>query len=760
MPTDAAFRRSLYLMLALACVCVGYAEHAAFPEVPVVAGVAVAALAALYRLETRVELLSIPDANRLGLVVGLLNLGWAAIRTGHSFGEPHSGSADIQFTLIAMLGLLLVTLIPAKLARREKHVGDFWTLQGLGLVAAVLSGAVSETPVCFALVGLYAPAAVWCLSLFHLRRAAGAVPPIPNQPVPKPVAGVLTADEPRTGLRWALALTALAATLAAPLYLITPRSSAEKLDLGGSRVRIGYSAAQMTDLNETGTLEANPAPAFEVEVAAQGGTLPELPSDVRWRGRVLRQYARGTWEAGEVALPGMDAVPLTQLDWNPPPLRPGELAVTYAVPPTLAAQPLAEPVRWEADGPVPVATSTPTGWQPWLWVGDGSFYWPGRVSRRSAHRYVQRMLPDREPDLGTPFHITDPDPGVKLRALSQNPVPAVKRYADELLDAYVRDGKLPTDFRDPVTMAPRGEYHDRIARRFCEHLATAPDFTYTTVLRRDRKDLDPVEEFLLHGRAGHCERFASALALMLRSQGIPAVLVLGFKGCEPTGVPGRFVVRHEHAHAWVDALIVDSQPVPAGQRGRPVSRWRTLDPTPAGSPTTAVPTETWAGGTRAWVQGVFHDYVTHYSPERRRKALAAIGAWLLRPVVIGCAIAVAVVVLVARRLPVRSRTPAPARAGRAPGSGSLEVLLALLARHGFVPRRGDTPREFASAVGEALALSPTTASVAGVPGDWVAAYYEARFGGVNLPPERLAALEAGLRELERRLTLPVPSGAS
>ena len=42
--------------------------------------------------------------------------------------------------------------------------------------------------------------------------------------------------------------------------------------------------------------------------------------------------------------------------------------------------------------------------------------------------------------------------------------------------------------------------------------------------------LDPVEDFLVNRKAGHCEYFASALALLLRSVDIRSRVVNGFKG--------------------------------------------------------------------------------------------------------------------------------------------------------------------------------------------------------------------------------------
>ena len=46
-------------------------------------------------------------------------------------------------------------------------------------------------------------------------------------------------------------------------------------------------------------------------------------------------------------------------------------------------------------------------------------------------------------------------------------------------------------------------------------------------------------DFLVNVKQGHCERFASALALMLRSQGIPSRVVVGFRGV---------IALHDHGH--------------------------------------------------------------------------------------------------------------------------------------------------------------------------------------------------------------------
>jgi hypothetical protein len=117
------------------------------------------------------------------------------------------------------------------------------------------------------------------------------------------------------------------------------------------------------------------------------------------------------------------------------------------------------------------------------------------------------------------------------------------------------------------------------------HLTEDYKYTLTLDMRRDR-NVDPVEAFVSQHRRGHCLYFASALTLMLRSQGIPARLVLGYKPNEFNSVGNYFVVRQRHAHAWAEAYlepgdVPDGFSVAGGYDGG--GAWVRLDPTPGTS---------------------------------------------------------------------------------------------------------------------------------------------------------------------------------
>ena len=86
--------------------------------------------------------------------------------------------------------------------------------------------------------------------------------------------------------------------------------------------------------------------------------------------------------------------------------------------------------------------------------------------------------------------------------------------------------------------------------------------------------LDPVEDFLVNRKSGHCEYFASALALLLRSVNIRSRVVNGFKGGDWNELTETLNVRQKHAHSWVEAYVGLRTP-------DRIPIWITLDPTPA-----------------------------------------------------------------------------------------------------------------------------------------------------------------------------------
>jgi hypothetical protein len=87
------------------------------------------------------------------------------------------------------------------------------------------------------------------------------------------------------------------------------------------------------------------------------------------------------------------------------------------------------------------------------------------------------------------------------------------------------------------------------------------------------RGVNPIESFLFYSRRGHCEYFASAMALLLRAIDIPSRVVSGFYSTEYNEELQQFVVRQSDAHSWVEVWLdglgwIMLDPTPPDLRGR------------------------------------------------------------------------------------------------------------------------------------------------------------------------------------------------
>lgn len=92
------------------------------------------------------------------------------------------------------------------------------------------------------------------------------------------------------------------------------------------------------------------------------------------------------------------------------------------------------------------------------------------------------------------------------------------------------------------------------------------NFGYTLDLKASGDD--PLADFLFNVKEGHCEYFATAMAIMLRTQGIAARVVNGFQQGDYNDTAGIYVVKQKNAHSWVEVYFPGE------------GAWVPFDPTP------------------------------------------------------------------------------------------------------------------------------------------------------------------------------------
>jgi protein-glutamine gamma-glutamyltransferase len=147
----------------------------------------------------------------------------------------------------------------------------------------------------------------------------------------------------------------------------------------------------------------------------------------------------------------------------------------------------------------------------------------------------------------------------ELRAASQD-------YPPEILLNYLQlprvDGRVVA-LAKQVTASSSTNYDKAAAIE----LYLRKTFGYTLQLP-STVPRDPVANFLFERKQGHCEYFASAMAIMLRTLGIPSRVVNGFRTGEFNDLTAQYLVRASNAHSWVEAYFPDYG-------------WIGFDPTPA-----------------------------------------------------------------------------------------------------------------------------------------------------------------------------------
>ena len=338
-------------------------------------------------------------------------------------------------------------------------------------------------------------------------------------------------------------------------------------------------------------------------------------------------------------------------------------------------------------------------------------------------------------------------------------------------------------------------------RELERYLRSEDRFTYSLDQARVRlkRDFsrDPVEDFLVNHRTGHCEYFASALALMCRSQGIPARVVVGYKGGEynPTGQFYR--VRQSDAHAWVEVFLVPDQ-LPEELRSAYsdglVGGWMRADPT--------IPREDEVIETLQrslfdtisdsfdYMQLLWDNYVLHMGPKQQQKAVydplridASNSfsthwsvAWLKKQGVDltgrspvhwfewrGAVTVMLLVVALLVSYQVLVRIPyqwlfrntvgrfsywQQRRRGRV---DFYERLQRLLRRYRWKRSLGQTQREFSDQVASWIDTQPGKPVAGHLPRMITDAYYQVRFGGVEITLDQRTLIDQALQELEEAL---------
>jgi len=314
--------------------------------------------------------------------------------------------------------------------------------------------------------------------------------------------------------------TASALLLTALLFFALPRTARAAFQRLFQQQRALAGLSTEVRLGQMGRGLGRDAAAMHVRIVDAAE-----PVELKWRGAVLRTFDGRSWQASDAVVERLAVSQDRVIVAKDEQRRRAGRRITYEV----QLEPLGTEVLFLA------------GFPEVLWIGEPSV-------RRNEAEFYQLNRPPRE--------------RLRYGAISYlDPVETGKQPGAEWLQLPPLDPRIAELARRVTAYATSDE-----TRAFALERYLMRHYQYSGEATPSRSK-DPLAEFLFERRRGHCEYFASAMAVMLRTLDIPARVVTGFQSGAWNPLNGWYVMRNSDAHAWVEAWL-------------PGRGWVTYDPTP------------------------------------------------------------------------------------------------------------------------------------------------------------------------------------
>jgi hypothetical protein len=644
-----------------------------------------------------------------------------------------------------------------------KTAEDDWFLFLLGLMQVLIGSVINQSDQVGTWLFLWAMLAVWVLGQFFLQREAHRLLSVQNfsaEPDGSP-----PPDDPYHGLfdvPYALAtLRVMATTLALGglIFLVLPRRAGvtrNQANAPMSRHLTGFD--EEVQLGQLGEILENDSVVMTVELTDDDDKTIHPAEEPLWRGVTMLKYEKGRWHRQSkptqavVSFRADRRLRTRKMIHQKINLEPNDSASLFGMRPVLNA-------------------SSAHRNAPHLSTNDGTLF---RPDQRSGD-YDYEVTSDADMTAPQPHESPPSEFDKQLLSVPADLEPRLKQIAEPLVAGIEAKGEKGAKAR---------------ARRLESFLRDSGQFSYTLQMDVIDRHIDPVQDFLDNRKEGHCEYFASALALLLRSIKIPSRVVNGFKGGDWNELTETFNVRQKHAHSWVEAYVglgPDKSPT-----------WITLDPTPAAERRESIAhVGGIAGNFRPLTDVVRHlwvFYIVGFDGERQDRLLYApmrtiiheirekyitlgltlkrwfanvfhfrdVGAFVsIRGFVVSFVMLTLAAGLanlafrLAQRFISWLRGPAIDATSRSAGILFYRRLAQVLATYDLVRSPAETQSEFARRAQTFLTgQGPLTQPVADVPEQVVDAFYRVRFGHLELEPASLDELDARLDTLEATLKSP------
>ena len=477
-------------------------------------------------------------SERTGLVIVLLSiplffLDWQ-YQKGIGDGAEKLG--------VSALAHLIVFLAAIKLLQ-VKSDRDWVFLYLISFFEVLLAAGLSFSPIFLATLSLYLLCGLSTIITFEIRKARRGINLAETRLLIPPDSSIfrrLARGRARRNIEAnrlplvSVGILFLIFVFALPLFLVAPRAGSAMISRAGAGLSNFIGFSENVSLGALGELKQNNEVVMRVRIE-DGQTRPER--ELKWRGIALDEFSGRSWRKSAAARQSTPKTSdhgffqlgtteaLHRLTTQTYFLEPIDSAVLFAAPRAVAIQADLPLVRVDEEGAI-------------------------QTRHHGSQRIIYKVFSD----------FSEPD--VEILRKDMRPYPA----------AFARYLQLPDGFDSRITdlagaIISSADAHNRYDAAKAIESSLRNDYGYS--LQMKATGADPLADFLFNVRAGHCEYFSTAMAVMLRTHGVAARVVNGFLPGQYNEASGAFTVRQSDAHSWVEVYFPTT------------NSWVTFDPTPA-----------------------------------------------------------------------------------------------------------------------------------------------------------------------------------
>jgi len=448
------------------------------------------------------------------------------------------GSSEVSVLSHMILFLSIVKLLQRKRDR------DWFFLYLISFFTVLLAAGLTASPLFLGALIVYLLCALSTVVAFEIQKAKRKIIATQTRLLVPPDSSLFQKLPMRLWRRRYLetrrlplvsvGLLAVIVVLAFPFFLIAPRTAGSALRRGGNSVSGSIGFSDTVTLGQIGELKKNDEIFMHVRVDRLSG-MPR--TGLHWRGVALDEFTGNAWKKSRPTerVPDKDSeTGLFKLGTTEDVRRLTEQ--------TFIIEPVDTPILFGAPRVLGVQ-----GELPLLRVdSEGGLQTRVHEQERLAYKVYSDTTEPNDQALR----------GDQLQYLADS----------------VRYLELPSNLNPQIGALARSVIVKSGARTWYDASRAIESYlrdNYGYSLEMKAGGPDPLSDFLFNVKQGHCEYFATAMAVMLRTQGVATRVVNGFLPGEYNGAAGAFTVRQSDAHSWVEVYFPQT------------NSWVTFDPTPS-----------------------------------------------------------------------------------------------------------------------------------------------------------------------------------